>query len=66
MQNNNELTGPLIDQTGEIGVLIQDSKMIYNVLPKDIRKSENYNKYSKNTKRCFLRQGLTRCMASGL
>ena len=66
LRNNNEQTGPLIDHIVETGTFAQDAKVIYNVLPTDIRESEKFNKFRKNTKRYFYDMPLARCIATGL
>ena len=65
LRNNNEQTGPLIDHIGETGTFAQDAKMIYNVLPTDIRESEKFNKFRNNTKRYFYDMPLARCKLLG-
>ena len=65
-RNNNEQAEPLINHNGEIGTLAQDVKMIYSVLPKNIRELENYNKFRNSTKRYFCDIALTRSMYTEL
>ena len=64
--NNNEQIGPLIDHICETGTFAKDTKIIYNVLPKDITESGNYSKFRNNTKRYFYDMASARCMATGL
>ena len=65
-RNNNEQAEPLINHNGEIGTLAQDVKMIYSVIPKNIRELENYNKFRNSTKCYFCDIALTRCMYTEL
>ena len=59
------MLGPLNDHTGEIGTFAKYAKMMHKLLPKDIRKSENYKNIRSNTKRYFYDMTLARSMASG-
>ena len=65
LQNNYDQKRALINHIAKIRTLTQDVKMNHNVLPKDIRKSEDYSKFINNTKRYFHDMVLARCMATG-